>query len=93
MNFIKKLFCYIFKIPLVWTIDFDGVIRLRKVYFTPFNQCVVRGIFDSKAILLPNGCFLKNYSFPLYLEKWTFANKFAEHLFCNNFNDTLEERL
>ena len=72
----KRLFARIFGWTLVWTRDFDGEVRLRKVTISPWKEHRVWGIL-SRGILVKDGTITHN----TYMKNWKPANKKAEELF------------
>jgi hypothetical protein len=73
----KRLFACIFRWPLVYTKDFNGGNRLRKVSKTPFGDYIVCGKTNTtKGKLNHDGTITASY-----MEQWIPANKYGKALF------------
>lgn len=74
----RRLLAWIFRVPLVWTKDFDGETRLRLVHTDAWVGRSVKGVgaFNS-GILEPDGTISHN----AYMRKWKPANQKAERMF------------
>lgn len=75
----KRFLAAILRWPLVWTVDYDGEVRLRRVYTDKFGGMRVRGILSFCFYLQPNGTVL-GYEYS-YVTSWKPANKKAQSLF------------
>lgn len=74
----RKLIAKLFGLPLAYTQDHDGEMRLRIVRRDPFGEYTVRGVVWFRiGFLKPDGS-ISNGS---YLRKWKPANERAEELF------------
>ena len=73
----KRVLAKMFGWPLVWTEDYDGALRLRRVYRHPFRTYVVRAICEKAVFLNEDG----STGGRRYVERWMPANQRAESLF------------
>lgn len=73
----KFILAWMFRWPLVWTEDFDGEVRLRRVYSSPFGEQKVTGIAFTSGSLRADGS-ITNHN---YMRHWKPANKRAHTLF------------
>lgn len=73
----KRLIAYLFKIPLVYTEDYDGEIRLRFVSKIG-GKYRCDGILDDNSVILNKDMTTGGKD---YVEKWYPANKLSEKLF------------
>jgi hypothetical protein len=74
----RRLIAWIFGLPLVWTKDHDGEVRLRLVRSDPWNEYTACGIISKKRGSLKQDGSIENGS---YMKKWKPANKKAKELF------------
>ena len=74
----EKLLANLFKWPLVYTEDFDGETRLRKVTKTQFGNYTVNGITSLTCTKLNHDGTTDGSS---YVKKWKPANKYGNQLY------------
>lgn len=74
---IRRLIAALLKMPLVYTQDFDGEVRLRLVHDMVFERHFVKGILGTTiGELLPDGTIEGGR----YLRRWKPANQTAQNL-------------
>lgn len=74
----RRLIAAIFRLPLAWTRDFDGEVRLRVVWSNPWDEHIVRGVIWWRVGPLQADGSIGGET---YMRNWKPANKLAEGLF------------
>lgn len=74
----KFWFADILHRPLVWLVDYDGAINLRRAYNYGGQVWAHRASFGIRTVFLTAGGEVPGGS---YVEKWVPANKWAKQMF------------